>query len=424
MNNSWEPAENILCNDLISKYEREQQGKKPVKATKVEKPTKTAKVARASRSTKAAKAAEEPEELEERESAKDTYVKESDESKENEDDGSEHNGKDDVEMNVQDEEAEMSDEVDEPEKTEEAKKDDEAQEPELIDFTKAKQLKVINESSSTKSITLQGTYLNKPLVVKLDKTTFNETSVKRAVCDKKLESDRDFFNDVYSTYTFKPSTVDLNELRATVVWPAGDSAIEKYSKSEKVFISETPETYTKVVEPFIEAKVTKEKDYNQWIYNILDGKAEKERVILNDKDPASGFILELDLKWDNDEKNPSVLAICHRRDIRSLRDLDDSHLTLLKNIMTKGTKAIKDKFKKMKGQLRSYVHYQPTFYHFHVHFKVVDLNDYEATDRDNLLSNIINNISMNKDYYKKATLTYPLAVSSPLYKELKKAKKV
>lgn len=296
----------------------------------------------------------------------------------------------------------------------------------LFDFSKFKFSKVINDSVHAAHITLQGTYNNETAVIKLEKSPFVEEAIKKAVSHKSTSADRIFANDVYSSYMLNPSDAsnELSKIKVTVVCPASESVLAKYSRSDCIFFSETPDSYTKIVEPFINNKLENDVGCNNWVYNILEGKSEVDRVILNDPDPDSGFIICPDLKWSGDEKQVKLLAICHRRDIKCLRDLNDKHLTLLKNIMTKGTKAVKDKFKKSSGQLRSFIHYQPSFYHFHVHFEMVDASDYTMTDRDNLLSNVINNITMNKDYYKKSTLTYPLKLSSPLYQDLKKAKRV
>ena len=75
----------------------------------------------------------------------------------------------------------------------------------------------------------------------------------------------------------------------------------------------------------------------QWVYNILDKKAEVERVVFEDVDPATGFVLLPDLKWDQKQlENMYLVAICHAHGIKSLRDLNRAHLPLLKNIQQKG----------------------------------------------------------------------------------------
>ena len=62
-----------------------------------------------------------------------------------------------------------------------------------------------------------------------------------------------------------------------------------------------------------------------------------ERVVFEDEDPVTGFVLLPDLKWDQKQlENMYLVAICHVHGIKSLRDLNRSHLPLLKNILTKG----------------------------------------------------------------------------------------
>ena len=75
----------------------------------------------------------------------------------------------------------------------------------------------------------------------------------------------------------------------------------------------------------------------QWVYNILDGQAERDRVVFSDPDPETGFVLLPDLKWDSaDLQNLYMLALVRRRDVSSMRELNQTHLPLLKNILTKG----------------------------------------------------------------------------------------
>ena len=75
----------------------------------------------------------------------------------------------------------------------------------------------------------------------------------------------------------------------------------------------------------------------QWVFNILDGKAEQDRVIFSDPDPETGFVLVPDFKWDQKElQNLYLLAIVRKRGILSLRELGAEHLPLLRNMLSKG----------------------------------------------------------------------------------------
>lgn len=73
------------------------------------------------------------------------------------------------------------------------------------------------------------------------------------------------------------------------------------------------------------------------MYNILEKKQEADRIVFEDPDPETGFILLPDMKWDRKDMNSLYLvAIVHKHGIKSLRDLNGDTLPLLKNILHKG----------------------------------------------------------------------------------------
>jgi len=138
----------------------------------------------------------------------------------------------------------------------------------------------------------------------------------------------------------------------------------------------------------------------------------RSAYFLNDPD----FILAPDLKWDGTRlENLYVTAIWCQRGIKSIRDLNSTHLPLLKTVYQRGMAAIFEKYNVPASQLRVFVHYQPSYYHFHVHFVHVM---YEAIGtsigKAHLLSDIIDNIEMVPDYYQKKTLYYTLKMNDPL----------
>jgi m7GpppX diphosphatase len=99
----------------------------------------------------------------------------------------------------------------------------------------------------------------------------------------------------------------------------------------------------------------------------LSHKAEYDKIIYEDKDKENGFIMLPDLKWDGTLASLDILVLAKKR-IKSLRELNDSHLPLLKNIRDTGTDIIQKKYNLSSSQLRIYLHYQPSYYHLHVHF--------------------------------------------------------
>ena len=75
----------------------------------------------------------------------------------------------------------------------------------------------------------------------------------------------------------------------------------------------------------------------QWVRNILDGKAEQDRVLYDDTDSEAGFVLVPDMKWDGkDLDSLYLLAIARKEGLLSLRELREEHIPLLRNILVKG----------------------------------------------------------------------------------------
>lgn len=288
-----------------------------------------------------------------------------------------------------------------------------------LDLHQVDSLKCIN--SSPVSITYLGELLGKQIIIQYQRLGFDEEDTSKLLSDPNTDMIQDFKNDIYANYMVIPSVSlkELNTLKAEVVYPADETAIGKYSRGKYILFQESESDYNKIVLPFIK-KVCANKETLNWLHNILSGKSEKDRVLFNDsKNKDTGFILIPSNK--STEHHPHLLAICRRTDIRSIRDLNKSHLSLLKNIESKSMQAIKKKYKDI--QFRSYVHYQPTFYHFHVHFEPL-LEGPSGSHRDNLLTTIINNIELCEDYYQKSTLTYPLSSEAKLFEALQTAKRV
>lgn len=78
----------------------------------------------------------------------------------------------------------------------------------------------------------------------------------------------------------------------SMIYPATDTHIQKYTQQTRRMITETAETYESIVLPYILSMVG---DRIQWVHNILDHKAESDRILFEDTDPVNGFILLPDL---------------------------------------------------------------------------------------------------------------------------------
>lgn len=279
--------------------------------------------------------------------------------------------------------------------------------------------KILHNNTIRKSICLQGLFNNSkdPALVLLEKTGFTETNFNEdsEFFTEKSSLKQIFRNDIYGNYEFLPK-LELNSISATIIHPATDKHIKKYSIQTVYLVDETPTLYEEVTLPHI----TEEQFDLQWVYNILEHKSEADRIVYEDPDETNGFVLIPDLKWDGKLESLYLLGLVRVHGIKSLRDLTDSHLPLLRNLKEKGT-AIYEKFGVVASQLRIYLHYQPSFYHLHVHFTNLS-HDAPGikTEKAHLLANVISNVELMPDYYRKVTLPFIVREEETLFTKLVK----
>jgi len=241
-------------------------------------------------------------------------------------------------------------------------------------------------------------------IVTMVKTPFsNDTIPKLLSGDTTLEEE--FTNDIYGKYDglTKPSN---NVISTNIVKPATQKHIEKYTQKLPYLLYETSHDYENITKPYLETRTFS----IDWVYNILEHKKESERIVFEDPDPQTGFILLPDFKWDGKQtEDLYLIAIVHCRDIKSIRDLNAQHLPLLKNVSRKGLEAIEKKYGVGAPQIRTYFHYYPSYYHLHVHFTHVRYDIGASTERAHLLHDVIDNIeNINSDFYAKKTLPVTL----------------
>ncbi|KAI6661798.1 M7GpppX diphosphatase-like [Oopsacas minuta] len=290
----------------------------------------------------------------------------------------------------------------------------------LIDLSKFLMTSVLNQLSRSKDIFILGKFCDQPegeqAIVLINKDTITGESLVPATFEN-ISLSADMGNDIYEKYIAK-LPVQLSGGKITVIRPATEQHIRKYSAQLYGFIHETPEMYQKITKQFIEEKSLS----HNWVYNILEDKSEADRVLCRDNDPSIGFVLMPDLKWDiTDKTTLYLLAIVMRRDIKSIRDLTKEHLPLLKNIRSKSLAFITEKWGYSQREIRSYIHYQPSYYHFHVH---ITFCGYEApgthVGKAHLLEDVIDNIELVSEFYSRKTLSFIYPTTHPLFTALTK----
>ncbi|KAL7981511.1 hypothetical protein Chor_002407, partial [Crotalus horridus] len=154
----------------------------------------------------------------------------------------------------------------------------------------------------------------------------------------------------------------IPEIKTTVVYPATEKHLQKYLSRSVYLIQETGEDYKNITLPFIESQ---------------------------------SISIQLEDLY--------LIAICHRRGIKSVRDLTAEHLPLLRNILQEGG---------------------PSYFHLHVHFTALS---YDApgcsVERALLLSDVMYHLELDSQYYQKCPLAFAVRADEPLLKKFQEAGK-
>ncbi|GFR52245.1 hypothetical protein Agub_g14779, partial [Astrephomene gubernaculifera] len=251
-------------------------------------------------------------------------------------------------------------------------------------------------------------------VLLLGRKPFDKVAIGQLVGER-LRLTPDFANDIYSKYVGFPPP-EHAALSVDLVFPATEKHVQKHRQQRRRMVTETPEMYEQIVLPYIQSLPPSRL---QWVYNILEKKKEAERLIFEDPHPLTGFMLHPDLKWDQHQVGQLYcLALVHRRDLPSLRSLDASHLPLLRNVRHKGCKAIKERYGVPRSSLRLFVHYHPSYWHFHVHFVHAEMGSFPGAvaGKAILLDDVIDNLcSQGGDYWRRRNLTLQLGEADELW---------
>ncbi|ORX68641.1 hypothetical protein DL89DRAFT_293863 [Linderina pennispora] len=272
---------------------------------------------------------------------------------------------------------------------------------------------VLNEDPATKTVWLLGSIASdtpvagsSAAVLTLERTAISPLALRPStVLLPQLTLDSGALNDIYASATGTSHALSP-DVRVSLIYPAQQKHIDKYRRQQYMWIKETAEIYGAVTRPYID---NEPKSRIQWVYNILDGSAERERVVVEDSDRDTGFVVLPDFKWDGvGVESLYLVVIVRRKDIRSLRDLRPEHLPMLRNIREKVGAAVDSVYGVAQDQLRMFVHYQPSYYHFHVHVTHVNFSGKGVmAGRAHLLDTIIDNIeNIAPDYYQRASLSF------------------
>jgi m7GpppX diphosphatase len=285
--------------------------------------------------------------------------------------------------------------------------------------------RVLSQDSRSKCVYLLGRIPNQDqpemedAILYFEKHHFYESELPILASNRITELIDTESNDIYHwTKTNLVKDSSRPDVNIRIIYPATQVHIDKYSTRPFINIRETSDDYFQITKPYIEEQPLKRV---QWVYNILEGKAEAERVLLrDDQDPNTGFILLPDMKWDMKTMNALYLVVLvHRRDVKSIRDLNASHLPLLRNIAEKVGQFVEKTYGVEGHSLRMFFHYQPSYYHLHVHVVHTAYTSAPGiiVGQAHLLDQVIDNIAIiDSNYYQRATLPFVLADNHELSK--------
>ena len=218
-------------------------------------------------------------------------------------------------------------------------------------------------------------------------------------------------NDIYTGHL---STVQ-DTWKINTISPCTLNHITKYLDSPSEWIHETALAYESIVKPWIQSIPPSR---TKWIDGILDGTKEQEDVVFQDDDPKTGFIVLPDQKWDKITLSSLYwLVLVRDKSIQSLRDLTMDHLPLLENIATKIKLLAQEKYQLSVHQLRFFIHYHPSYYHFHIHVVHIkmDATAGMVCGQAHLLEDVVESIKHCPTIYQTRTLAFQLSTNHPLY---------
>lgn len=169
-------------------------------------------------------------------------------------------------------------------------------------------------------------------------------------------------NDIYRWYLASSGTTPAAppDLKLNLIYPCTNKHIKKYAPQTVRMVTETPEIYARYVRPYMQRM--RDEGRLNWVFNIIEGRAEQEDVLLRDPGHGSGdderFLLTPDLNWDKKTVTSlHLLALVERRDIWSLRDLKKGHVVWLKHLREKVLEATVGLYEGLeRDMLKLYVH--------------------------------------------------------------------
>ncbi|KAL9120937.1 MAG: hypothetical protein Q9187_002507 [Circinaria calcarea] len=290
---------------------------------------------------------------------------------------------------------------------------------------------ILNQDQAGRRITLLGTIDSRPALLTFERAAFPSAPEALRLFHSLLTNIANLgANDIYAWYlaSVKPSDNAAPDLKLNLIYPCTEAHIKKYSPQLVRVVTETPEIYKQYVRPYIQRK--REEGRLNWVFNIIEGRTEQEDVIFRDtQNPGhdeEGFLLLPDMNWDRKTLTSlRLLGLVERRDVWSLRDLNKSHVGWLQRVREKIIDSVVSIYSGVeKDMLKLYIHYQPTYYHLHIHVIHAHLepNATQAVGKAFGLENLISQLEAmsgdSKAGMSDVSLTYVIGEAHDLWNEV------
>ncbi|KAL9123868.1 MAG: hypothetical protein Q9217_006742 [Psora testacea] len=306
----------------------------------------------------------------------------------------------------------------------------ETESPEAL-IPRFKPERLLNQDQGGRRVTLLGEIDSKPALLAAERAAFPSDQKTLQAFHAAITNVNNLGNnDIYHWYLASSGTTKCAppDLKLNLIYPCTEKHIKKYSPQQLRMVTETPKIYAEFVRPYMQRM--RDEGRLNWVFNILEGRAEQDDIVLREgaggRGDEEGFVLMPDLNWDRKTLTGlHLLALVERKDFWSLRDLKKKHVEWLEHMRVKVLDAAVTVYKEIeKDQLKLYIHYQPTYYHFHIHVVHVmcEATSTQAVGKAFGLENIISHLETMaggpEASIADTAMTYHLGTASDLWTEI------
>lgn len=171
----------------------------------------------------------------------------------------------------------------------------------------------------------------------------------------------------------------------------------------RVLVCETPELHWgEAMQAYIEAEIAR----SRWIYRVLDGIQEAEKVVFSNDD----YMIIPDRDAMNDNRVLNWMVIFKDRGLRSVRDLRGGHAPMLREVQQKLKEMLPHR------DFMTYFHKPASVWQLHLH--VAAPCDCIRTTNDSqkvlFLEDCLSCMEVDADFFKKVTMTYMVNSRHPV----------